>query len=155
MTVRLRVNPILCDGYGHCAELLPEMLELDEWGYPIVPAEPVPRRLVPAARRRENVPTPCALARREAAMTPRARDENRARVRRYTSAIAGAALAACGLFAGLAASATRHAFSTARTTTATVVKKAQPTTVQRTTTTTAPVVVMPTQAAPAATSGGS
>lgn len=50
MTMRLRVNPILCDGYGHCAELLPEMLELDEWGYPIVPAEPVARSLEPAAR---------------------------------------------------------------------------------------------------------
>jgi len=24
MSMKLRVNPILCDGYGHCAELLPE-----------------------------------------------------------------------------------------------------------------------------------
>jgi ferredoxin len=50
MTMRLRVNPILCDGYGHCAELLPEVLELDEWGYPIVPDEPIARELEPAAR---------------------------------------------------------------------------------------------------------
>ncbi len=50
MTMRLRVNPILCDGYGHCAELLPELVELDEWGYPIVPAEPVDSALEPAAR---------------------------------------------------------------------------------------------------------
>lgn len=48
--MQLRVNPILCDGYGHCAELLPEMVELDDWGYPIVPSEPVDRSLLPAAR---------------------------------------------------------------------------------------------------------
>jgi ferredoxin len=29
---RLIVNPILCDAYGLCGELLPEMLERDEWG---------------------------------------------------------------------------------------------------------------------------
>jgi ferredoxin len=41
----LRVNPILCDAHGHCAELLPELIELDEWGYPIVSDEPVPPEL--------------------------------------------------------------------------------------------------------------
>jgi len=51
MTMQLRLNPILCDGYGQCAELLPELVELDEWGYPIVPREPFDRRLEPAARR--------------------------------------------------------------------------------------------------------
>jgi ferredoxin len=50
MSMKLRVNPILCDGYGHCAELLPELVELDEWGYPIVPREPVARSLELAAR---------------------------------------------------------------------------------------------------------
>ncbi|HZQ88592.1 MAG TPA: ferredoxin [Gaiellaceae bacterium] len=49
--MQLRLNPILCDGYGHCAELLPELVELDEWGYPIVAREPLVRRLEPAARR--------------------------------------------------------------------------------------------------------
>jgi ferredoxin len=33
---RLRVNPIACTGHGVCAELLPELIELDPWGYPIV-----------------------------------------------------------------------------------------------------------------------
>lgn len=51
MSMQLRVNPILCDGYGHCAELLPELVVLDEWGYPIVPRDPVDRSLEPAARR--------------------------------------------------------------------------------------------------------
>ncbi len=41
----LRVNPILCDAYGHCAELLPELITLDEWGYPIIADGPVPAGL--------------------------------------------------------------------------------------------------------------
>jgi ferredoxin len=44
-TKHLRVNPIRCDAYGHCAELLPELISLDEWGYPIVDDRPVPSRL--------------------------------------------------------------------------------------------------------------
>jgi len=47
----LRVNPILCDAFGHCAELLPELITVDEWGYPIVDDGPVPHELRPAARR--------------------------------------------------------------------------------------------------------
>ncbi len=38
----LQVNPILCDGFGHCAELAPELVHLDEWGYPIISKDPVP-----------------------------------------------------------------------------------------------------------------
>jgi ferredoxin len=33
---RLRVDPVACDGFGHCAELAPELIGLDEWGYPVV-----------------------------------------------------------------------------------------------------------------------
>ena len=33
---RLTVNPIACHAHGLCAELLPEVVELDEWGYPIL-----------------------------------------------------------------------------------------------------------------------
>ena len=40
------VDPIACEAHGLCAELLPEMIVLDDWGYPIVAAGPVP----PAAR---------------------------------------------------------------------------------------------------------
>ena len=36
MAVKLRVDPIACDGFGHCAELAPEVVSLDEWGYPIL-----------------------------------------------------------------------------------------------------------------------
>ncbi len=41
----LRVNPIRCDAYGHCAELLPELISLDDWGYPVITDAPVPHRL--------------------------------------------------------------------------------------------------------------
>ncbi len=37
----LLVNPIACDGYGHCAELAPDLVRLDEWGYPVLRREPV------------------------------------------------------------------------------------------------------------------
>jgi len=36
MAVKLRVDPIMCDGFGHCAELAPELVALDEWGYPVL-----------------------------------------------------------------------------------------------------------------------
>jgi ferredoxin len=49
--MKLRVNPIRCDGRGACAELLPELISLDEWGYPIVSPDPVTADLVKVARR--------------------------------------------------------------------------------------------------------
>jgi ferredoxin len=36
MTLHLKINPVACAGHGLCAELLPELIELDDWGYPIV-----------------------------------------------------------------------------------------------------------------------
>ncbi len=47
--VRLRVDWPHCRARGLCAELLPEAIGLDEWGYPI-PAREVPEELVAAAR---------------------------------------------------------------------------------------------------------
>jgi ferredoxin len=34
--VKLTVDPIACAGHGLCAELFPEGIELDDWGYPII-----------------------------------------------------------------------------------------------------------------------
>lgn len=51
MKQRLRVNPIACDAHGLCAELLPELVELDEWGYPILANRAVPPELLRHARR--------------------------------------------------------------------------------------------------------
>jgi ferredoxin len=49
--VSLRVNPIVCDAHGVCAELLPELVRLDDWGYPIIASGPVPAHLVGHARK--------------------------------------------------------------------------------------------------------
>jgi ferredoxin len=51
MAGTLRVNPISCTGHGVCAELLPELIHLDEWGYPIIDPRPVPPGLKQATRR--------------------------------------------------------------------------------------------------------
>ena len=47
----LVVDRIKCDGRGLCAELLPELIRLDDWGYPILRPGPVPGHLLPLARR--------------------------------------------------------------------------------------------------------
>lgn len=46
----LVVDRIRCDGRGHCAELLPELIRLDDWGYPIIDGRPVPRHLTAHAK---------------------------------------------------------------------------------------------------------
>ena len=51
MSHELRVNPVACDGHGMCAELLPELIELDPWGYPILASTAVPHGLLDHARR--------------------------------------------------------------------------------------------------------
>ena len=51
MKSRLRVNPIACDGRGLCAELFPERVRLDDWGYPIVDGQPLSPELMPLALR--------------------------------------------------------------------------------------------------------
>lgn len=48
---RLRVNRIACTGHGLCSELLPELVGLDEWGYPVIAGIAVPTVLMPDARR--------------------------------------------------------------------------------------------------------
>jgi ferredoxin len=51
MSHQLRVNPIACSGHGVCAELLPEIIELDPWGYPILRSAAVPPALLQHAQR--------------------------------------------------------------------------------------------------------
>jgi ferredoxin len=50
-SVTLSVDRIGCDGFGMCAELLPELVELDDWGYPILRPGAVPDDLLGHARR--------------------------------------------------------------------------------------------------------
>jgi ferredoxin len=72
MSERVRVNPITCEAHGMCAELLPERITLDEWGYPIVDEEPLPAALLEHARRAAQAcPTFALLVQRERSGTRR------------------------------------------------------------------------------------
>lgn len=68
--VAVHIDRIRCDGHGVCAGLLPERISLDEWGYPIIAAGPIPPELLPHARRAVAACPLQALAlRREPART--------------------------------------------------------------------------------------
>ncbi len=71
---RIEIDRTVCDAYGTCAELLPELITLDEWGYPIIAAGNIPEPLLNHARqavescpivalRLAKVPTPQAETR--------------------------------------------------------------------------------------------
>ena len=47
---RLEVDWVACDGHGLCAALLPERVELDDWGYPVIGDPTVPGPLLRHAR---------------------------------------------------------------------------------------------------------
>lgn len=49
--LHITIDRIRCDGHGLCAELLPELIRLDDWGYPIIAPGPVPDVLLPLAQR--------------------------------------------------------------------------------------------------------
>jgi len=52
---RVVVDPTSCAGRGLCAELFPERIRLDRWGYPIVDGESVPLSLLDHALRAESM----------------------------------------------------------------------------------------------------
>lgn len=57
---QLRVDWPACRAHGLCAELLPEVISLDEWGYPIV-HEPVKADVLAMARSAVNACPTLAL----------------------------------------------------------------------------------------------
>ena len=55
---RLHVDPIACTAHGLCAELFPEAISLDDWGYPLLPEADVnPAHLAHARRAVKACPT--------------------------------------------------------------------------------------------------
>jgi ferredoxin len=66
MRKTLAVNRMKCDGRGLCAELLPELIRLDDWGYPILKPGTVPDALLPLARRAVDECPVLAIALRRA-----------------------------------------------------------------------------------------
>ena len=39
--LRLRVDPVACDGIGICAHLAADVVRVDTWGYPILSSQPL------------------------------------------------------------------------------------------------------------------
>ena len=72
MTPHLAVNPIACDGHGLCAELLPELIRLDDWGYPIIDPVAIPIHLEAHARRAVSACPTLALLIHDRPAGPRA-----------------------------------------------------------------------------------
>ncbi|HWD74112.1 MAG TPA: ferredoxin [Solirubrobacteraceae bacterium] len=59
--MHVEIDPIKCEAHGLCAELLPERITLDEWGYPLIDQTPVPAALEDLARRAVNACPTLAL----------------------------------------------------------------------------------------------
>ncbi len=84
MDRRLRVDWILCDGYGLCGDLLPDIIGLDEWRYPILPEGPIdPANLHDAQRAVDCCPMKALILEpvppaRPARTEPRVREGRRA-----------------------------------------------------------------------------
>jgi ferredoxin len=51
MRKQLIVDPIACVGHGLCADLFPERIVLDDWGFPIIDPREIHADLVVHARR--------------------------------------------------------------------------------------------------------
>ena len=49
--IRILIDPVACDAYGYCAELLPEPSRSTSGAIPIVDGTPLPPELVDAAKR--------------------------------------------------------------------------------------------------------
>jgi ferredoxin len=76
VTIRLKVNPIACTGHGMCAELLPERITLDDWGYPLIDSKPVTADLEPIARMAVQACPTLALLLEEAQVPERRRSRS-------------------------------------------------------------------------------
>ncbi len=59
---KLKIDWIACNGYGVCEAAAPELIVLDDWGYPILPDGPVPHDLLRQARKAINDCPMVALA---------------------------------------------------------------------------------------------
>ena len=58
MDPRIDIDWTSCRGHGLCAELLPEHIESDEWGYPLLAPAPLPG---PALRRARRAVADCPV----------------------------------------------------------------------------------------------
>ncbi|MCL4543722.1 MAG: ferredoxin [Chloroflexi bacterium] len=67
----LRINPILCTAFGFCAEYVPELFTLDDWGYGWVRQSTVSPEQIELARQAAALcPKRAVLLQRSAAPQP-------------------------------------------------------------------------------------
>jgi len=59
---KLKIDWIACNGYGVCEAAAPDLIVLDDWGYPILPDGVVPRELQGQAKKAINDCPMVALA---------------------------------------------------------------------------------------------
>ena len=80
MSERLTVDWTACRARGVCSELLPERIDLDEWGYPLLDPTPVTGSVADFARQAVAAcptralrlePAPSAVTRRPSTPAPR------------------------------------------------------------------------------------
>ena len=48
--MKITIDPSACDGFGYCAEIFPEALSLDEWGFPRIDEAEIPEEFLRAAQ---------------------------------------------------------------------------------------------------------
>ena len=48
---RLQIDWTRCDGHGLCAEVSPQIILSDEWGYPVIRRQQITEHDLPDARR--------------------------------------------------------------------------------------------------------
>jgi ferredoxin len=88
-THTLVVDSIACVGHGICADLFPEWVRLDSWGYPIINKEAIPPEMLVHARWAvANCPALALHLRAQADSSPKARG---GLLRRRKPAASGAA----------------------------------------------------------------
>jgi ferredoxin len=70
--MEIAIDRIRCDGRGLCAELVPELIRLDDWGYPIIASGAVPEHLMSHAQKAVASCPVLALTLRQAGKRARA-----------------------------------------------------------------------------------
>jgi ferredoxin len=59
---KLKIDWIACNGYGVCEAAAPDLIVLDDWGYPVLPEGPIPPDFVRQAEKASNDCPMVALA---------------------------------------------------------------------------------------------
>lgn len=73
MTSRLKIDLERCCGHGICALLAPASIDLDQWGFPVLRAEPLLTQVEARSARRAVAACPASALQLEPAPEPQPR----------------------------------------------------------------------------------